>query len=239
MTDYKLGAIPDRHDPRDRSFASLVTLERARAAAAIDRKFYTMVSPDFRINQGAEGTCVGHGQTNQLLAGPTEHDAYPDFQTEELAHQFARKLYLDATGDSTYQNGAYPRDACQVLLNRGLIDSYWKVMQVDEITTALLTFGPVGIAIPWYYSMFYGNGRLARDYGNYWIKVNLDSELAGYHYVALTGVDLAPDNGAPPFVRVQNSWGDGWGQNGTARLTVESLRLINIWDNWAFAERAF
>ena len=236
MTNYKLGAIPDRLDPRDYQFPTGV---RARAAAAVDRKFYTMVDKDFRIDQGSEGTCVGHACTNLLLAGPSEHDTYSEFQTEELAHQFARKLYLDATGDTTYQQGAYPRDANEVLLRRGLIGSYWAVPQVDDITTALLTHGPVKIAVPWYYSMFYGNGRLARDYGNYWIKVNLDSEHVGYHDITLTGVDMAPDNGAPPFVRVQNSWGSDWGQNGTARLTVESLRLINIWDNWTFAEGTF
>jgi hypothetical protein len=236
---YKLGAKPSRHDPRDRDFASLVTLERARAAAAIDRKFYTMVGPDFRINQEAEGTCVGHAFTNVLLAGPSEHDTFPDFQTEALAHEFARRLYFDATGDATYQLGAYPRDACDALVRQGRIDSYWKVMQVDDITTCLLTYGPVTIAIPWYWSMFYNNGRLSRDYGNKWIKVNLDSEHIGYHCIALTGVDLNPDDGAPPYVRVQNSWGDSWMQNGTARLTIESLRLLNIWDNWTFAEKTF
>lgn len=240
MTEYKLGAKPDRVDPRDFEFRKgFMDNARARSAAAIDRKFYTMVGRDFRIDQGGEGTCVGHANTNVLLAGPTEHDTYPDFQTEELAHQFARRLYFETTGDATYQQGAYPRDACRKLLEWGLIDSYWKVMQVDDITTALLTFGPVKIAIPWYYSMYYGNNRLKKAYGNYWMKVNLDSEHIGYHDVALTGVDLNPDDGAPPYVRMQNSWGDSWGQNGTARITIESLRLINIWDNWTYAEKSF
>jgi hypothetical protein len=203
-----------------------------------------MVGPDFRINQGGEGTCVGHAATNVVLAGPSEHDDYLPFATEESAHQFARKLYLEASGDATYQQGMHPRDACQKLLDWGLIDSYWKVLQVDDTTTALLTFGPVLIAIPWYVSMFDGNsGRgdkvLQTAYGNYWIKVNMDGDLAGYHCVALTGIDLAPDDGAPPFVRVQNSWGDGWGYNGTARLTLENLRRLNLWDNWCFSERVF
>jgi len=236
---YPLGANPDRYDPRDFNFNSLVGVPMAEAAKVVDRKFYTMVNHDFRLNQGDEGTCVGHGITNQLTAGPSEHDAYPDFATVATAHEFARGVYLDATGDTTYQNGAYPRDACQVLLDRGLIDSYWKVMQVEDIITCLLTFGPVGIAIPWYWSMYYGNGQLSKAYGNFWIKYNPDSEHVGYHYIALTGIDLAPDNGAPPFVRVENSWGAGWGQDGTARLTIEYLRQLNIWDNWAYIEKPF
>ena len=204
-----------------------------------DRKFYTMVDKDFRINQGGEGTCVGHAATNVLLAGPSPHRTYAEFQTEELAHQFARNLYLEASGDATYQQGMYPRDACAELLSDDLITSYWKVVQVEDVITALLTYGPVMIAVPWYSSMFYGDAILKKAYGNYWVKVNLESTHVGYHCVALTGIDLDPDGGAPPFVRIQNSWGSEWGANGTGRLTIESFRRLNIWDNWTFAEASF
>jgi len=118
---YPLGAKRDRLDPRD---LVINTAARAPQAALLDRKFYTMVSPDFRIDQGSEGTCVGHGDTNLLMAGASEHRTYPEFATEESAHQFARKLYFETTGDATYQKGASPRDACAKLLEWGLIDSY-------------------------------------------------------------------------------------------------------------------
>jgi len=238
---YSLGAKPDRPDSRDRLLA---TASLHPSAALVDRKLYTMVNKDFRINQGDEGTCVSHGGTNNLLAGPTEHDLYPPFETEEKAHQFARAAYLGASGDSTYQLGMYPRDLCAWFKAQGFIESYLGVPQVDDVTTALLTFGPVMIAIPWYYSMFEGNNKLgdkvlASKYGNYWIKVNLNTGLAGYHCVAVTGIDLDPTDGAPPFLRIQNSWGSEWGANGTARLTVEDFRRLNIWDNWTFAEAVF
>ena len=121
------------------------------------------------------------------------------------------------------------------MLEWTLIESYWKVLQVEDIITALLTFGPVMIAVPWYSSMF---TPTARGY----IKVNLDSTHVGYHALAVTGIDMAPDDtlGDPlPFVRLQNSWGADWGTNGTARLTIENLRKLNIWDNWTFAESSF
>ena len=227
---YSLGAKPDRPDPRD---YQLETALLAPEASAIDRKFYTMVNPDFRINQGAEGTCVGHAATNVLLAGPSPHRDYVSFQTEELAHQFARRLYLEASGDTTYQQGMYPRDACAELLRDELIESYWKVLQPDDIITALLTFGPVMVAWPWYESMYMTVGTKA------YLKVNLASTHVGYHCLALTGIDMAPDDGGLPFVRLQNSWGSDWGKDGTARVTIENLRLLNIWDNWAFKEVPF
>jgi len=236
--EYRLGAKPDRPDPRDKKFASLVDLPRAEIVRVTDRRLYPMVGPDFRINQGNEGTCVTHSKTNVLLAGLSTHPDYPDFQTVELAHQFARKMYFDCTGDTTYQNGMYPRDACAKMKEMGLIDSYWKVESVEDVITALLTFGPVTIAIPWYSSMFYGDGRLAKAYGNYWIKVNLESEHVGYHDIAVTGVDLNPDDGAPAWLRIQNSWVP-WGLNSTGRMTIESFRRLNIYDNWTFAEKPF
>lgn len=225
---YSLGAIPDRHDPRDYQFS---TMALHAEAAAVDRKFYTMVNPDFRIDQGSEGTCVGHAATNVLLAGPSPHRDYVSFETEELAHQFARRLYLEASGDTTYQRGMYPRDACAELLEWGLIESYWKVVTVEDLVTALLTFGPVMLTVPWYASMY-------NVVGGY-IRVNLTSTHVGYHELAITGIDMAPDSGVPPFVRIQNSWGSDWGTNGTAKLTIENLRLLNIFDNWAFRETAF
>jgi len=237
--EYKLGAMPDRYDPRDYQFKTTLAPGLAEEAKTTDRKFYSMVNPDFRINQGAEGTCVGHAATNVLLSGPSPHPAYEPFQTEELAHQFARKLYLDGSGDSTYQQGMFPRDACAELLKDGLIESYWKVLQVEDVITALLTFGPVMITVPWYGSMYGKDNALSATYGNFWIKVNLESTHVGYHEIAFTGIDMAPNGGAPAFFRVQNSWGAGWGANGTARLSVESFRRLNIWDNWTFKEKSF
>jgi hypothetical protein len=233
---YALGAKRDRPDPRD---LLVNTAALAPQAALIDRKMYTMVSPDFRINQGNEGTCVGHGDTNLLMAGASEHRTYPEFATEESAHQFARKLYFETTGDATYKQGAYPRDACAKLLEWGLIDSYWSVPQVDDVITTLLTFGPVGLTLPWYVSMYDNQASMSKVYGNWWIKVNLESEHVGYHWIVATGVDLDPDDGAPPWLRLENSWGSGWGFNGTGRLTVENFRLLNQWNNWTFAERSF
>jgi len=237
---YRLGAKRDRPDPRN---YLLDTAALAPQAAVLDRKMYTMVNPDFRIDQGHEGTCVGHGHTNLLMAGPSEHRLYPEFETEEKAHQFARRLYLEASGDTTYQTGMFPGDACAKLKEWGLIDSYWSVPQVDDVITALLTFGPVGLTLPWYFSMYDGNNGkgdkvLAEQYGNYWIKVNMESIFIGYHWIIVTGIDLAPDDGAPEWLRIQNSWGD-WGWNGTGRLTVENFRRLNTGSNWTFAERPF
>lgn len=238
MKKQRLGAKLDRYDPRDYRFEDLV-LRRGITPAVVDRSFYSMVDKSFRLNQGNEGTCVGHAATNVLTAGPSEHLEYLDFETVESAHQFARRLYLESSGDASYQNGMYPRDACATLVRWGMATSYWSVPDVDQVSSCLLTYGPLMVTLPWYMSMYYRNDKLSKAYGNYWVRVKLDSDLVGYHEVALTGVDLAPNNGAPPFFRLENSWGAGWGVNGTARLAVEDFRRLNTSDNWTLAEVPF
>jgi hypothetical protein len=202
------------------------------------QRWWNMVSADFRINQGAEGTCAGHGATNVLLAGPTAHPSFPPFATVNDAHMFARQLYFDATGDSTYQEGAYSRDIFNVLVARQQIRAYYRIASVDEIIDTVLDTGPVTFASPWYTSMFYRNNKLSDACGNYYIRINTGSELAGYHLYCLTGADIAPTVG-PPFVRMENSWGPGWGHNGTARIPIDDLHTIYIGDAYLLTENAF
>jgi aminopeptidase C len=67
----------------------------------------------------------------------------------------------------------------------------------------------------------------------------MDGDQVGFHFVAFTGIDLDPKNGAPPFIRIENSWGPGWGQNGTARLTIEDFHRLNRYENYVFTETSF
>src|ERR1051326_4457542 len=110
---YGLGRHPLPRDDRDFLLRNMSPekLEAIKAPAerTTTRTFYTMVGKDFRIDQGQEGTCVGHGCTNVLLAGPVVHSEFPSFDNTTDAHIFARKLYFDASGDSTYQQGTYTR----------------------------------------------------------------------------------------------------------------------------------
>ena len=229
-----LGARVSPRDPRDYTWRALAAARGYVATEA--RAFYSMVDKSFRIDQGSEGTCVGHAITNVLLAGPTEHDAFPPFETEEKAHQYARALYLDASGDTTYQKGTWPGLACEVLRKRGTVGAYWRLLTVEDITEALLTHGPVSMTVPWYVSMYY-RYVVYKDLG-YYVRVRPESQHVGYHEIALTGVDLAPKEG-PPFVRIQNSWGADWGSNGTGRILLSDLAKLNLSDTWAFTEAVF
>lgn len=227
MTTYSLGAKPHKPDERDwRVPASLLQ------ATVLDRKLWKMHGPDFRIDQGGEGTCVGHGGTNALLADPRPHYAFPEFATVEMAHQYARALYLEATGDTTYQNGAYVRQVLDVMVRRGL-GNYYRCASADDAVAAL-DHGPIIFASPWYNSMWDAHGVQ----GGSFIKVDPSSGLAGYHCYLLTGKDLTGTE-FEPWIRMENSWGPDWGTNGLARIRLNDLHILYDGDAYLFTEVKF
>ncbi len=230
---YGLGKKPFKKDERDYLLRDTMKF-RAAVATATPAKFWGMVSPEMRLDQGNEGTCVGHGCTHVLMDAPSTHPQFPSFADVDTAHQFARKLYFDATGDSTYQEGAYTRDALNVLKQRGQISTYYRLTSVEEIKTTLRNIGPVTFGSTWYNSMF----NTVSMYNNQYLRVNPDSGVAGGHLYCLTGINDDPVEG-PPYVRMENSWGRPWAKNGTARITLDDLAILFDGDCYLLTETPF
>lgn len=230
-----LGRLPHKLDERDYLLRDTPRFEAAQRDKLESVVWWSMAGHGMRIDQGQEGTCVGHGCTNVLMAGPVTHPHFAAFDSPSDAHLFARQLYFDATGDSTYQQGAYTRDALNVLVKRGQIASYHALRSVSEIVTTLQSIGPVTFGSDWYESMFTPHTQ----YENSYLKVDKSSGLAGGHLYSLTGVDLSPIHGGPEFVRMENSWGPGWGHDGTARITLDDLAVLFDGDCFFLAEQAF
>jgi len=198
------------------------------------RQFWSMGGPTLRLDQGPTGTCEGNAWTNVLIAGPTTHPDYAAFDTSESAEEWARELYVEATGDETLQDGATTRSILRTLLGRGQIGAYHRCASVDEVTGAILQIGPVGFALPWYSSL----DNVVEQYGNAYIFLDESSGIRGYHEVALTGVDLAPSEG-PPYARLENSWGPDWGHNGTVRVPIPDLHSLYLGDAFTVTEATF
>jgi hypothetical protein len=229
--EHGLGALPLVFDDRDWSFAS-IPRERIEAFLEGDHeKWWAMHGQDFRINQGSEGTCTAHSVTNNFLDAPKPHYEFPDFETPEMAHQFARDAYLEFSGDTTYQQGAQTRDSLQWAIDHGYAAAYYRLWDVDDIIDAL-RMSPVVFASAWFNSMF--SPRFPNWTSNAYLRVDAASGIAGYHQYLLNGFDLSPefpaeDADTRPFVRMHNSWGPGWGKNGTARIFLDDLSVLPWW----------
>jgi hypothetical protein len=245
VSEHGLGAKPHKKDDRDwllrdvePSKIAQLMLGEPEAEVSTTRHLYKMHDPTFRINQLREGTCVGHGTTNQMAGAPMQHLTFPSFADVNVAHDFARNLYFDITGDETYQEGAYPRDAMQWCVDHGYASAYYRLVDSNEIIDFLLNHGIVGFASPWYRSMW----NVASNWGYTkipYLKVDPSSGLSGFHWYVLSAVDLAPEDGRPPRVRAWNSWGPEWGLNGCAAIAVDDLPILYDGDAWVLTETKF
>jgi len=207
---YGLGRVADPETPRAAA-AYPITAHPRYAVTTLATKWWW--EGGAWLDQGPYGTCVGNAFAHRIADAPI-----PELGIDEA---YARKLYLDASGDSTYQQGTSGLAACRVLKTRGTISSYHWVTSPSELRNTVLGLGSVCVGTNWYNSMF----DPIFDYNNAYLKVDSSSGVAGGHEYLINGIRLHPLDG-PPFYRMKNSWGRGWGHIGTARLVCTDLESL-------------
>lgn len=196
---YGLGRKPHADTPR---------AARLYSTTELVREFWDKPHRYWRqdgawLDQGAEGTCVGYAFAHRR--------ADATVMTAGIDADYARTLYLDASGDSTYQEGTYAIEACRVLALRGEITAYYWVSSPEELVNTLLQRGPVCVGTNWYEDMFDPVPANENAY------LDVSGRYAGGHEYVLNAVNLEPLDG-PPYYRMKNSWGTTWGYRGTARI---------------------
>jgi len=94
------------------------------------------------------------------------------------------------------------------------IKSYAKVETIDGAKSALLNYGPLLIAFP-----YYNNGK-----AEFWKKPTIDAPINGGHAVAIVGWD---ETG---FI-LRNSWGEKW--NGNGHVIYPYGEWGSHWEIWS------
>jgi hypothetical protein len=180
------------------------------------------------LDQGDTGTCVGNAFAHRRADGPVK--------VSGIDQGWARQLYLEASAvyygspDTSLQKGTSALSACQVLLRRGVIDTYQWVVSGPDLRYALLELGPVCVGTNWYQSMF----DPPKVGGKFYMRVNYSSQQVGGHEYVINKIDLDPEDGSDPYYRAKNSWGKGWADGGTARFRIEDLERL-LFDGWGDA----
>lgn len=103
-----------------------------------------------------------------------------------------------------------------------LIDSYWRVNNLDELKVALLN-GPVVIGIPCFDSIFYADETGLVSYPRD------PNKIYGGHAVCVVGYNDKKYGGV---VKFKNSWGKYWGSRGYGFLPYSYINDF-LWDAWA------
>ncbi len=210
-TDPRLGRIP-QFDLRSRAFQAISDEQRRTLTP---RSYTWSCAP--RLNQGQEGTCVGHAIAHELCARPV---------VKTVDHLYARGVYADAcmidpwteNDGPDYSFGTSVLAGMQVIYRRGLIKEFRWCFSIDDVILVLGYRGPVVLGINWTSEMFNPRPVAGLDLP----VISTGGGVQGGHAILANGVSLK--NGV---IRLHNSWGSSFGLNGECFIRIEDLdRLL-------------
>lgn len=166
----------------------------------------TIWTPGKLLNQGVEGSCVGHAFSGLLLAEPNVHLGSPD----------AHEIYAQAQKRDPWRNeqheGTTVLAAAEYLHEVGLIEQYVWARTGYDVIRWISEHGPVVLGTMWFESMNEPN-----DLG--FVKV-IGESVGGHAYLAYGYV--AELNA----ILCRNSWGPGFGKNGDFYVRFEDLDVL-------------
>ena len=157
------------------------------------------------LDQGMTNHCVGFGGANFGINLPTETN---------FSNQDGHRLYYlckEVDGEPKNEDGSYVRSIAQVLREQGRIEAYAFANSLASIKWWLLNRGPIIVGTIWTTGMF---TLKPEDI------VDISGEPAGGHCYLLNG--YRKDD----YIRIQNSWGYGWGTNGQAWISTADFEQI-------------
>jgi len=211
-SDLRLDRI-EQFDERSREYPIYTAPQRLQATARTHGwKCYP------RLDQGREGSCVGHAVAHCLTSDP--------LLSKGIDHSYAReKIYWEAQKIDPWAGGAYPGaepfyEGTSILAgvkaakNLGMLDTYEWAFGLDDLKLGVGYKGPAVLGIRWYQGMF------NTDLQGY---IRPTGSVMGGHAIACVGVDTVRNR-----FELHNSWGPRWGMTGRCYVTFEDMaRLLS------------
>lgn len=152
------------------------------------------------INQGADGSCV-----SQCLYEMVRYDR------EKWNHDTCpidREWVYNRRQNKTVE-GMTPREGMEILRRNGIVSLYARIPSVMAMKSALVSCGPILIALPVYNTT-----------NQFWIG---DDRLVGYHAVTVTAFNENE-------FTFKNTWGLEWGSYGYGYLPISDCnKIIESW----------
>lgn len=208
------------HDPESRDYPV-----RALTGSDVTLRKQTWRPSCHRLDQGAEGACVGFAWTNELLARPN----MVKLGDTDSATKFARLLYHDAQRRDEWAGGDYPGASpryegssiiagAKAAQAAGYIGEYRWSFSINDLRDAVISIGPAVLGIPWYESM-YGTTKGGR--------IEVGGRLVGGHAILVIGyhpnMRIRGESGRHEVFTLLNSWGPGYGRRGRGYISPLAL----------------
>lgn len=168
------------------------------------------------FDQGQIGSCTANAALGCLATDPYGHAGV------KLTEEDAVQLYvLETRIDDSQIPGRYPAQdtgstgpwSMKALEQEKKIRSYVHTRLVHT-ALRLLAGGPISIGVTWYQSMFQVDAKG-------FIVFDPSTQVAGGHQVCVVGCDVEHQR-----IRVRNSWGTSWGQDGHAWLSWKAFDAL-------------
>lgn len=162
------------------------------------------------LNQGQEGSCVGHGFAHELLATP--------FPIKGLNHPRAVAIYkkaqtLDQYPGENYQGTSVLAGAKAVMqLYPGTMESYRWATNLQDVVATIGYHGPVVLGVSWYQGMYEPDSKGF---------IHVSGNVIGGHCLLALGVDIAKN-----AVLLHNSWGEDWGIKGQCWISFDDIKRL-------------
>jgi hypothetical protein len=168
------------------------------------------------LDQGSEGSCVGHGFAHELIARPSVVDG--------IDSNFAvQKIYWEAQKIDQWAGGSYPGARPQyegtsvlagakVVQKLGYVKEYRWAFGLDDLIMAVGYKGPAVIGVNWYQDM------RDTDADGY---ISPTGDFLGGHCVLVKGVNVRDE-----YFTIHNSWGEDWGFKGDCKITFSDMHYL-------------
>ena len=112
-----------------------------------------------------------------------------------------------------------PTSWSKLIAKWGLIDSYWRCKDINDLRVALVN-GPVVIGVGCFREIFFvGKNGIVPYPAN-------PNEMLGGHAICAVGYDDTRG-----LIKFKNSWGSSWGKNGYGYLPYKYIKNF-MWDSW-------
>lgn len=178
-------------------------------------------------NQGYEPWCVAYSTLHYIADGPLKwanNNPAMDPRTLYCESQKLDPWFGDC--DNWGYDGTTIRSAAKVLKREGIIREYRWAFTFEDVIITLASQGPLVLGTSWYSGMSWPHS-IGDHRGKSYVEP--EGRYEGGHAYVLNGVDFGRD-----MVRLKNSWGQDWGDDGHAWLSFDGLRKL-MSEEWAEA----
>ena len=201
MEQYGLGRLQSPFDARDWNLADFIPLSMP---AAMPLDVYWDF-PSKSLNQKNTPHCVGFSMAAFGINSPVN-----TMYTNQDGHDFYYKCKI-IDGRPGVEEGTYVRSGAKVLQNVGRIDNYAFARDITAIRWWLTYRGPLIVGTLWTEEMF------LPDKDN---VISIGGNVVGGHAYLLKEIK------GGKYFGFQNSWGEDWGENGKAYISIEDFELL-------------